>query len=83
MKKTELKNLIKSLLAEQMMGEQMKNKTMTIPLEGFSEFDIKELEQEFMKDFPGGVIEIKARRRPFRIRIKFGWPPSLTIIIEF
>ena len=87
MKKIELKNLIKSLLVEQMMpgrGEQKQNQSVTIPLEGFSEADIAELEQEFMREFPGGVIEIRGkRRRPFRIRIKFGWPPSITIIIEF
>tara|TARA_B100001113_G_scaffold279390_1_gene234067 strand:+ start:2504 stop:2773 length:270 start_codon:yes stop_codon:yes gene_type:complete len=89
MKKIELKNLIKSLLVEQMMpgrGEQKQNQSVTIPLEGFSEADIAELEQEFMREFPGGVIEMggaRRRRRPFRIRIKFGWPPSITIIIEF
>ena len=93
MKKTELKELIKSLIKEQTMSPSMaatsggakKNSfTQRIRLD-MSEQETKEVEQAFLKDFPGGVINVDGPKSRLKIvfRFKLKWPPEFVLTISW
>ena len=79
MKKLELQNLIKSILKEQNMGTPPAGRTgrkivTELKLDGFSEEEVRELEETINRDFPGG-INIGGSGKKIKFSIKWKWPP--------
>ena len=93
MKKSELKELIKRLIKEQTMspsmaaasgGAKRNSFTQRVPL-NMSEEETREVEQAFLKDFPGGVIDLGGPKSRLKItfRFKLKWPPEFVLTISW
>ena len=85
MKKSDLKNLIKGIIIEQRAKLGGQNSfSQTIPLD-MSEQDAQELEQIFMREYPGGVIDLGGTEKKIKItfRFKLKWPPEFVLTITW
>ena len=80
MKKPILGNIIKKILLEQVAAREKNSGkggkiVEEVQLNGFSEEEIRELEENINRDFQGGINIGGSKRIKIRFGIKWAWPP--------
>ena len=82
MKKTKLGDLIKLMLLEQVADRGRGGRIVEeIQLTGFSEDEIKELEESINRDYPSGITIGDSKRIKITFGFKWKWPPWETKLV--